>query len=314
MTLGNAVAMFMRQSGGKLPERLSALHAQGHVLDLATFVCPASGKTVATPEEIDEKTDFAIAASIGKERPILLLWEKEARHEGGALQFMSNRTFRRDPGAKPGSGEERAPGRRYDGATSRPPTGATIVANEWTLKGREGVSAATIAGGALVLEVKRGRGAEAWRKQPCAGDFDLEVDYDLQHAASERLYSGGLGVRMMAAAGNPGVMLDRRREIGRNVEDGTDVSHETVDAETTAHGIPTPISATTSGRSGSLRVRRRGDRFEMSFKAAGAAEWTKLGDVDASLGVELKVGIVAYGLGPGGVTATITRTLFTTPK
>ncbi len=93
--LGAAYGRYLVMTGGRPPERMSDLYRQGLVLDLDTFTCPAAGNRIADAKQIDEKTDYTIATNLTDRTPMLLFQEKKGIHEGQALSYYSDRTFRK---------------------------------------------------------------------------------------------------------------------------------------------------------------------------------------------------------------------------
>jgi Flp pilus assembly protein TadD len=92
-TLGEGIRMYLVLHRGKLPKKLGELHAEGLVTELSTFVCPASGKTILSADQIDEKTDYEATSKLAKP-PVRLFREKFGHHGGKGLTFYSNRTFK----------------------------------------------------------------------------------------------------------------------------------------------------------------------------------------------------------------------------
>ena len=99
-TLGEAARLYLILHRGKLPQRMSELYTEGLVTELSGFVCPASGKTILSADQIDEQTDYEVTAKLAKP-PMRLFHEKYGYHDGKALAFYSNRTFKLTPAPQP---------------------------------------------------------------------------------------------------------------------------------------------------------------------------------------------------------------------
>gem|GEM_PF-7134412 len=106
--LGGAVVMYMRYNEGKLPTRIGELYEQGFVLDLRTFVCPSSGVKLTDAKRIDELSDYQVVSELTDERPLRMVWEKAAGHDGATLAFYSDRQIR-DLSAMPEELEDPTP-------------------------------------------------------------------------------------------------------------------------------------------------------------------------------------------------------------
>jgi len=99
-TLGEAVRLYLVLHRGKLPQGMSELYTEGLVTELSVFVCPASDKTILSADQIDEQTDYEVTNKLAKP-PVRLFREKYGYHDGKALAFSSNRTFKLITAPKP---------------------------------------------------------------------------------------------------------------------------------------------------------------------------------------------------------------------
>ncbi len=332
LALGNAIALYLRGSSGKLPERLGQLHEQGLVLDLSLFTCPRSGTRIEKPEDIDSLTDYALAPTLGPERPLRLLWEKKPNHAGQALVFLSNRTFELvDAGALPGAGPAEPPTPQQPPAPptiaptnppDRPPTppapplGAGPAAwakgmdldnalmpdgrftpEMWQVEAKPGEPGARIESGRLVLEVAARRDASAWMTGAMPGDFDVRLDYEVAWDPA-KLVRPGFGLRL---ASTPGWKGDLGVSLDRNLDDE---GREQIVASLVGPA-QNELVAVPSGPRGVLRVTRTGDRFECFTWDAQRAAWMPIGRLTARLSPEVHIGIAAYYLLKGGYRVTI---------
>jgi prepilin-type processing-associated H-X9-DG protein len=87
--IGSACNAYAAVHNGAFPERLSELHPD-YVPDMDVFVCPATGAKIASPDEIDAKTNYeyygaALNASAAAE-PLykaILACDKDGHHRRG---------------------------------------------------------------------------------------------------------------------------------------------------------------------------------------------------------------------------------------
>jgi Flp pilus assembly protein TadD len=93
--LANGLLRSMLLNEGKLPASPSQLYRDGYVSELRQFCCPASKKRLESVDQIDRQTDYELIRDYTDERPIRLVRELHGHHQGQALAFYSDRTFRK---------------------------------------------------------------------------------------------------------------------------------------------------------------------------------------------------------------------------
>lgn len=120
--LGAAYGRFLVMTGGKPPARLSDFFTQGIVLDLDTFTCPASSNRITDAKQIDERTSYEVTTTLADKVPMLLLRERHGLHDGHALAFYSDRTFKKTSALPPANVAATPP------VTNVPPAAATNAA------------------------------------------------------------------------------------------------------------------------------------------------------------------------------------------
>ena len=106
LALGHALRAYLVLNEGRLPKCLSHLYEEALVPDLEIFSCPASGRKIRDANEIDTMTDYKIVPELGRTLPTLLFTEKYGFHNGKALAFYSNRTFKLTDAPAPPVGTE----------------------------------------------------------------------------------------------------------------------------------------------------------------------------------------------------------------
>lgn len=94
LALGESLRVYLVLNEGRLPERLSQLYEEALIPDLEIFSCPASGRKIRDANEIDASADYNIVTELGRTLPTLLFTEKYGFHNGKALAFYSDRTFK----------------------------------------------------------------------------------------------------------------------------------------------------------------------------------------------------------------------------
>jgi prepilin-type processing-associated H-X9-DG protein len=81
--IGLCVMMYAQDNDNKLPEKLSQLYPE-YVKDLSLFVCPSSGKTIASADQIDTETPYVLVPGVALGGgTAVLVYEKRGMHEGG---------------------------------------------------------------------------------------------------------------------------------------------------------------------------------------------------------------------------------------
>jgi hypothetical protein len=326
--LGNAVALYLRGNEGKLPARLSDLYVQGLVPDLAVFNCPGSGNKITAPDQIDGMTDYAIAPRLTAERPMRLLWEKQAHHQGKAVQFMSNRTFATfDPATRPivSTTATTGPATRPASTTriaatlpsaTRPAASpfaghaAPVDPAAWQVreKARFPQGYSSVDNGHIRLHAGgRGGGAtDALLRAPVQGDFDLRLEYAVDRP-DPKLLMWGFGIRATSPAefkGPRGVTLDRRTD-----HEGSQYSAASAEGpDDKAAGVRT--DATT----GFLRMTRAGNQFQSFYWDDTGQSWTRISALDLAAAPGLELFVVAYKVGPGEVNVTVPRLELLQPR
>ncbi len=127
--LGAAYARYLSITEGKPPMRMSDLYSHGLVLDLDTFTCPASSNRITDAKQIDGLTAYEIATKLADEPPMLLFKDRHGFHEGQALAFYSDGTFRKAPAPRPATIVAKPPSTKTNdpATTQRPVTNASAA-------------------------------------------------------------------------------------------------------------------------------------------------------------------------------------------
>ena len=176
--LGLALVRYLLDHAGQPPAQLSQLQSSGYVLDLDTFVCPASSNRLVSAQDIDARSDYALVHQITPERPLLLVRDKAGFHEGIAWGFYSDRSFKKIPVAPP---------------TSSTPAPLVVVTNRTTTSGSSTTVSLSIFGVSPspgMLEYLRGL---ALVQQKQFTEAEAAMRAAIQAAPTNALFHAGLG-------------------------------------------------------------------------------------------------------------------------
>jgi hypothetical protein len=107
--LAFALVGYLGEHDGKLPAKISDLYSEGYVLDPAIFTCPASGRKITKPSEIEALCDYKLVGILTDKRPHLLVQDLFGGHGGAGFAYFSNQTFERIPLPAPAAGSGASP-------------------------------------------------------------------------------------------------------------------------------------------------------------------------------------------------------------
>jgi prepilin-type processing-associated H-X9-DG protein len=82
--IGLGMMMYAQDNDNQFPAKLSQLYPE-YLTDLDLFMCPSSGKTITSADQIDTKTPYVLVPGVplGSGGAVVLAYERRGMHEGG---------------------------------------------------------------------------------------------------------------------------------------------------------------------------------------------------------------------------------------
>jgi hypothetical protein len=158
----------------------------------------------------------------------------------------------------------------------------TLTRQDWELEKEGG---AWFRNGLLVFDAPgEGQSPTATLSRNLKGDFDLRIDYVITATDARKASGAAFGIRLDSPATESQLSVDRKID--------PDEGDKVIVAK--AGDIKPLLTLKPSGLAGAIRVRRRGDRFQVLHGNADGSRWTEMGEVNVHLADEIHLWMVGF--------------------